>query len=510
MSNTENNKRIAKNTLLLYFRMFLTMGVSLYTSRIVLNTLGVEDFGIYNVVGGVVMMFSFLNASMSSATQRFLSFELGKKDFVQLKKVFSMSVNIHAIIAIVIFILAETIGLWFLNAKLNIPSERMNAANWVYQFSILSFMLTVMNVPYNATIIAHERMNIYAWVSIIEVILKLIIVFVLVWLGFDKLKLYAVLVFGVSALIWILYKIYCKRYFTETNYQFFWEKSLYKTLMNYAGWNIFGNLAVVAFNQGINIMLNIFFGPFINAARGIAYQVNGAVNGFVSNFQMSMNPQIVKSYAATDHKYMQQLIFQGSKYSFYLLYLLSLPILMQTDTILRWWLKTVPEYTVLFCQLVLADALINCISGPLMTAAQATGKIKKYQAFVGGILLLNVPLSYLFLKLGYEPQVTLIVTIGLSIIALFARLSILKTLMNFSASDFLQQVVLKVLMVAIFSVIIPLGATPFIEEGILRFLICSFLSVFSVILIVYWLGLKSQEREFVKIKVMQMISKINS
>ncbi|WP_372948068.1 oligosaccharide flippase family protein [Mariniphaga sp.] len=511
MSNSENNKRIAKNTILLYFRMFLTMGVSLYTSRIVLNTLGVEDFGIYNVVGGVVTMFSFLNHSMALATQRFLSFELGKKNFEQLKKVFSMSVNIHAIIAVASFILAETIGLWFLNTKLNIPAERMSAANWVYQFSIFSFMITVMRVPYNATIIAHERMSVYAWVSIVEVILKLIIVFALVWLGFDKLKLYAVLIFSVSALVWFLYKIYCKRNFTETNYQFLWEKSLYKTLINYAGWNLFGNLAVVAFNQGINIMLNIFFGPAINAARGIAYQVNGAVSSFFHNFQMSMNPQIVKSYAADDHQYMQQLIFRGSKYSFFLLYFLSLPILLQTETILKWWLKLVPEYTVLFCQLILADALINCISGTLNTAVHATGKIKKYQAVVGGILLCNVPLSYIFLKLGYPPQVTLLITISLSVTAFFARLSIIIRLLNFSASDFLRQVVLKVLMVTALSCIIPLAVLLFVtEEGLIRFLIVCSLSFFSTIMMVYSIGLNNQERKFVNIKVSQFITRIIS
>lgn len=317
MNNSENNKRIVRNTGMLYIRMLLTMTVSLYTSRVVLNTLGVVDFGIYNVVGGVVLMFSFLNSSMSSATQRFLSIELGKQDYLQLKKVFSMSVNIHAIIAIAIFILAETIGLWFLNARLVIPADRIVAANWVYQFSIFAFMLTIMNVPYNATIIAHERMKVYAYVSIIEVFLKLTIVVVLVFSGFDKLKLYSLLVFVVSIIVWIIYKVYCKRNFHETSYIYFWEKSLYKTLINYAGWNLFGNIAGVTFNQGINIMLNLFFGPTINAARSIAYQINSAVSGFVSNFQIAMNPQIVKSYALEDLKYMHQLIFQGAKYSFF-------------------------------------------------------------------------------------------------------------------------------------------------------------------------------------------------
>jgi len=508
MSNSENNKRIAKNTILLYFRMLLTMGVSLYTSRIVLNTLGVEDFGIYNVVGGVVIMFSFLNSSMSSATQRFLSFELGKGDYAQLKKVFSMSVNIHAVIAIAIFILAETIGLWFLNAKLNIPEGRMEAANWVYQFSVLSFMLTVMGVPYNATIIAHERMNVYAWVSIIEVVLKLAIVFALVWFGVDKLKLYAVLVLGVTIVTWTIYRFYCKQHFAESKYRFAWDRSLFKTLMNYAGWNLFGNTAAVAYNQGINIMLNIFFGPVINASRGIAYQVNGAVSGFVSNFQMSMNPQIVKSYAANDIKYMHQIIFQGAKFSFFLLLILSLPILLETEIILKTWLKIVPEYTVIFTRLAIINVLIDCVSGPLMTAAQASGRIKKYQAIVGGLLLLILPISYLFLKLGFPPQSTLFVSISISVIALFARLIIISPLVNLSIITFVRSVILRVLLVAGVSVIFPLIVKQSIGNEFLQFFIVCISSVLSVVLSIYWLGLRVEEQLFMKNKASVLLLKL--
>lgn len=508
MPNSENNKRIARNTILLYFRMLLTMGVSLYTSRIVLNTLGIEDFGIYNVVGGVVMMFSFLNSSMSSATQRFLSFELGKNDYAQLKKVFSMSVNIHAIIALAIFILAETIGLWFLNIKLVIPLERLEAANWVYQFSILSFMVTVMSVPYNSTIIAHERMKIYAYVSIVEVILKLLIVFALVWLGFDKLKMYAILVFSVAALIWIIYRTYCKRNFTETSYQFLWEKSLYKTLMNYAVWNLFGNVAAVTFNQGINIMLNIFFGPAINAARGIAYQVNGAINGFVSNFQMAMNPQIVKSYASDNREYMHQLIFQGAKYSFFLLFFISLPILLETEIILKIWLKVVPEYTIIFTRLVIINVLIDCISGPLMTAAQASGKIKVYQAVVGSLLLLILPISYLFLKLGLPPQITLYVSISISIIALLARLRIISPLVNLSIIKFTKYVIVPVLLITIVSTIFSLTIKFSINNELLQFFAVCIASVFSVTLSIYWIGLRKTEQIFMRNKLSKFVYKI--
>ena len=502
-----DNKRIAKNTLMLYFRMFLTMGVSLYTSRIVLNTLGVEDFGIYNVVGGVVTMFSFLNAAMSSATQRFLSFELGKENYKQLQKVFSMSLNIHVLIASVIFVLAETIGLWFLNAKLNIPAERMEAANWVYQFSILSFMVTVISVPYNAMIIAYERMNVYAYVSILEVVLKLIIVFMLQWFGYDKLKFYAILVFSISLLIRLVYGIYCNRNFKESRYVFSWDKSLYTTLMSYAGWNLWGNVAGVMFTQGINILLNIFFGPAINAARGIAYQIRGAVTGFVTNFQMAMNPQIIKSYASGNQNYMHQLIFQGAKYSFFLLLLLSLPILFETPLILKIWLKIVPDYTVIFTRLVLVNILIDCISGPLMTAAQASGKIKVYQSVVGGLLILILPISYLFLKLGYSPQVTLYVSISISIIALFSRLWILRPLVHLSILKFTQFVLVPILMVSLVAVIPPLLTTYFMNPGILAFFIVSSISVLSVLLSIYSLGLERKERVYMKNKVRQYLFK---
>jgi O-antigen/teichoic acid export membrane protein len=510
MSNSENNKRIAKNTLLLYFRMFLMMGVSLFTSRIVLNTIGISDFGIYNVVGGVVMMVSFLNSSMSSATQRFLSFELGKNNFIQLKKVFCMSINIHVIIAFTILILAETIGLWFLNAKLVIPVERMEAANWVYQFSIFSFIISVLSVPYNASIIARERMNIYAYISIAEVFLKLFIVFVLLWFGLDKLKLYSVLIFCVALIVFLIYRTYCIRNFSESKYTFFWDKSMYKTLINYASWNLFGNLAAVTFNQGINILLNIFFGPLINAARGIAYQVNSAVNSFVSNFQMAMNPQIVKSYASGDTNYMHQLIFQGSKYSFFLLYFLSLPLLMETQTILIWWLKIVPEHTMLFCRLVLVNTLIDCISGPLMTAAQASGKIKKYQVIVGGLLLLILPISYVFLRIGYPPQTTLYVSISVSIIALLSRLWLLKDLIQLSIKEFVIKVLSVVMLITFSSLVIPLYIRLSMDSGLGRFLIICFVSVCCTIASIYILGLNKQEKDFMNRYFFILMNKLKS
>lgn len=507
---SENNKRIAKNTAMLYLRMLFTMLVSLYTSRVVLNTLGVDDFGIYNVVGGVVTMFSFLNSAMSSGTQRFLSFELGKKDYEQLKRIFSMSINIHASIAIIIFILAETIGLWFLNTQLTIPDERMVAANWVYQFSILAFIVTIMSVPYNAAIISHERMSVFAYVSILEVTLKLVIVFILQWFGFDKLKLYAILVFLVSLIIRIIYGIYCKHNFKECNYYIFWDRKLYSTLMSYAGWNLWGNFASVTMNQGINILLNIFFGPVVNAARGIAYQVNGAVNSFVTNFQMAINPQIVKSYAANDKEYMHKLIYRGAKYSYYLLFLLSLPVLIETESILKWWLKIVPEYSVIFCRLVLINALIDCISGTLMTSAQASGKIKLYQSVVGGLLLCILPLSYLLLKLGYPAETTIYVNICISIVAIVFRLIIISPLVSLKKSMFFKEVIIKILSVTFLSIIAPYLCFTQIDDEIIRFLSVSITSAVSTITIIYLVGIEKDERLIIKNKLALLLTKLSS
>ena len=487
--------------------MIILMGVSLYTSRVILNTLGVEDFGIYNVVGGVVTMFSFINSSMSSATQRFISFELGLKNFDRLRNIFSMSVNIHLLIALIIFVLAETIGLWFLNTHLVIPVDRIEAANWVYQFSILSFILTIMSVPYNAFIIAHERMNVYAFVGIIEVILKLVIVFSLTWFGIDKLKFYGILISSVSAIIWLIYRIYCMKYFVETKYRFFWDKTLFKTLMNYSGWNLFGNIAGVAMGQGVNILLNMFFNPVVNAARAIAYQVNGAVNGFVSNFQIAMNPQIVKSFAVKDFEYMHQLIFKGAKYSFFLLYIISLPLLLETEMILKLWLNNVPEYTVLFCRLVLINALIDSVSGPLMTAAQASGEIKKYQIVVGILLLMNLPLSYILLKIGMQPQTTIYISIVISFMALYFRLIILKPLAFISINKFLQQVVFQILIVALCSLIIPGIIKYYLEPGINRFVLVSITSIIFSILFIFLIGINRLERKVLYSKLAFLLNR---
>lgn len=506
--SSENNKRIAKNTAMLYFRMLFTMAVSLYTSRVVLNTLGVEDFGIYNVVGGVVTMFAFLNSAMASGTQRFLSFELGKKDYEQLNRVFSMSINIHATIAIVIFILAETIGLWLLNTQLTIPEERMIAANWVYQFSVFALIITIMSVPYNAAIIAHERMKAFAYVSIIEVSLKLIIVFILDIFDYDKLKLYAILIFGISFVIRLVYGIYCKKNFKECSYIYFWDKSLYKTLLSFAGWNLWGNIASVTMNQGINILLNIFFGPTINAARGIAFQVNSAVNNFVNNFMMAINPQIVKSYASNEYLYMHQLIYKGAKYSYFLIFTLSVPLLIKTETIIAWWLNIVPDYTIIFIRLILINTLIDSISGPLITGAQASGKIKLYQSVIGSFLLLILPISYLLLKFKFPAQSVIYVSIAVSLIILYIRLFILRKLIGIKLYFFFNRVLIPIIAVSISSLIISISINNYLKSNFINTIVVISLSILASILSIYFLGLNNSEKIIIK-KTISKLNKIN-
>jgi O-antigen/teichoic acid export membrane protein len=498
-SDSENNNRIAKNTALLYVRMLLTLSVSLYTSRIVLKVLGVEDFGIYNVVGGVVMMLSFLNSAMSSATQRYFSFELGKKDFKQLKKIFSITVNIHLLIALLVVLLAETLGLWFLNSKLNIPETRMVAANCVYQFSVATFFMTVITVPYNAAIIAHEKMNIYAYISIFEVFAKLGVVYLIQVVGGDKLTIYAALLFPLATIVPAIYWLYCKRNFQECSYSWVWDRDKYKEILSYAGWNLWGNLAVVGFDQGINLLLNIFFGPTVNAARGVAYQVNSAISNFVSNFQLALNPQIVKSYAANKLEYMQRLVFQGSRLSYYLLLLLTLPVLFQTELILRWWLKVVPDYTVTFTQLILINALITSLSGSLITAAQATGRIRVYQSIVGGILLLNVPISYIFLRSGSSPSSTMIIMIAITFLALIARLLLLQRLEVLDSYLYVKRVLLNVFLVTALVVGIDYVFISFIIfDEFYQFVIRSFFIESISVLCIYVVGLSQDERSLIR------------
>ena len=470
------------------------MGVSLYTVRIVLDTLGVIDYGLYNVIGGIVTMFSFLSGTMASASQRYFAFELGRKNYDQLKKTFSMTMTLYIIIGVLILIFSETIGLWFLNHKMIIPSERMEAARWVYQFSILSFMLTMFTTPYYASIIAHEKMNVYAFVSIIEVILKLLIVYLLVLFSIDKLKLYSVLIFATTTIVTLIYRNYCKRTFKECHYSFFWNPSLYKEIITYSGWNLIGGIAWVLKNQGGNIILNIFFGPAVNAARGIAFQISASINQFVQNFMTATNPQIIKYYATNQKQEMFKLVFQSSKFSFFLLFIISMPILLETEYILTLWLKDIPVFVIMFTRLIVISALIESLSYPLRTAVQASGNVKKYQVIVGGVLLLNLPVSYVFLKVGYPPQTVFFVAIIIETILFFLRLVILKELIGLPIVRFFSEVIAKIILISILAYIIPVIVHINIETGILSFFLTSFTGIIISGITIYLFGISKGER----------------
>ena len=504
---SSNNKRIAKNTLLLYFRMLVTMAVSLYTSRVVLNILGVEDFGIYNVVGGIVAMFGFINGSMTSATQRYLTFELGQNNRAQLTKVFSTSLSIHGIISFLIIVLAETVGLWFLWNKMQIPADRMNAAFWVFQCSVAASVIMIMSVPYNAAIIAHERMSAFAYISIIEVSLRLLIVCFLRYFHTDKLILYAALIVIVQFLIRLCYSWYCNRHFNETKYRWSWDKGLFKEMTGFASWNMFGSLAAITFTQGLNLLLNMFFGPVVNAARGIAVQAQTAIGQFSSNFQTALNPQITK-YATGDMEYMHGLIFRSAKFSFFLLLLLSLPVLIETKAILTLWLKIVPDHTVVFLRIMLCTTWVYAVSNPLITAASATGKIKLYQSVVGGLLLLILPISYLCLRFGLPAYSVFIVHFVMEITAQFARLLMLRRMIRLSLREYFAKVIWSISKVTAIALAAPLAVAYWQPgEGIWNLLTICLICAISTSMSVYWFGLTPGEKIYICSKVSSIASK---
>ena len=447
-----DNKRIAKNALFLYFRMFLTMGVGLYTSRLVLEALGVVDYGIYGLVGGIVTLFSFLNSAMASASQRYLSFDIGKNDEEQLKKTFNATVNIHFLIAFIVLVLAETIGLWFVNYKLNIPLDRLSAANWVFQFSIFSFLLAIIQVPYNALLFAREHMNVYAYFSILETLLKLLIVFLLLQWDADKLIIYAILTFIISFIIQTSYKLYCKKYFKESVYQFYYDKKYYKELISYSGWNLFGSIAVVARGQGVNILLNLFFGPILNASYGIAIIVQSVLISFVNNFQISVNPQIIKKYSNQEITSCINLILMSSKYSFFGLFLLIVPVYFNIDYILKIWLIEVPSYTTDFIRLTLIFVLIEVLSNPLITGVQATGNIKFYQIIVGSLIFLTLPVTWFLFKIYESPFHLYFTLIFISIVGLIFRVVLVNRILGIKILDFLKNVIVRISLVVISSI----------------------------------------------------------
>lgn len=506
-NNTANSKRIAKNTLLLYVRMLFLMLISLYTSRVILNALGVEDYGIYNVVGGVVTMFSVLSGSLSAAISRFLTFELGTGNTESLKRVFSSSVTIQAGISLIFIVMAETIGLWFLNTKMVIPDERIVAANWCFQFSVITFAINLVTVPYNASIISHEKMSAFAYISIIEGLGKLMIAWCITISPIDRLVFYAGMVAILAWSICFIYSSYCKRHFEECIYHFIYDHDLLKQMFGFAGWNFIGASSAVLRDQGGNIILNLFFGPTVNAARAISVKVNAVINSFVQNFMMALNPQITKSFASGETDYMFKLIFQGARYSYYILLLLGLPVLLNTHYILVIWLKLVPEHTVLFVQLILILGMSECISSPLITAMLATGKIRNYQIVVGGLQMMNLPIAYLCLFFGAIPESVVIVAIVISQCCLAARLFMLKGMIGLKIKNYLIRVYCNVISVTIIATIFPVILAYNLSESFLKFIVVVLIAEVSVVLSELYIGCSKDERLFVYQKLFAITQK---
>ena len=450
-----SNRRIAKNTLALYVRMFLTMVVGLYTSRVVLATLGVEDYGVYGVVGGITSMLGFLNASMSGATSRFLTFELGRGDKKRLENTFSSAMIVHMGRAAVVLVLAETVGLWFLCHKLVIPPERMTAAHWVYQLSILSSMLAITQVPYNATIIAHENMNVYAYVEILNSVLKLLIVYLLTIGDFDKLILYAVLMLAVSVTVMMTYRIYCVRHYSESHFHWVWDKTYLKPLLSFSGWDLYGNMSVTVRQQGINFLINMFFGVVFNAASSIATTVNGMVTGFAYNLIQAFRPAIIKEYAAGNIKEMEIMIGNAAKYTVLLFGCMLTPLIFELPFVMELWLGNVPEKAVDFCRLLLIASLFNLINNVIGIGIHATGNIKRISLVTGSLIFACVPFVYLLFEFNFNIDWAYIILINNTIMVLITNTIILKIqISEINISKIYKDVLQSILIVSLATIVV--------------------------------------------------------
>jgi len=507
MSNI-HNVRIAKNTLFLYFRMIFIMLVSLYTSRVVLAALGVESFGVYNVIGGVVASLSFLNSSLATSTQRFLNYEMGLKKDADLSKVFSNAVNAHYIIAFVTVFLLETVGLWLVLNKLDIPVSTRQAAFWVYQASIASIFVTIISTPYNAAIVAHEKMNVFAYFSILECLLRLGIVYLLLVLPFNRLTVYGILIFAVTVLMRLIYNLYCIRNFSECRYQWNWDKSLLKKMFSFTGWMFFGCITDMLSGQGVNMLINIFFGPIFNASRAIAYQVFNAVNSFLINFMTAVKPQIVKSYAANNRDYSFNLVFSSTKLSFYLLFFLTMPLFLHMDLVLGLWLKEVPEMATLFTRLVLVDLWIRAIYTPMAQINQASGKIRSYQLVISVIFLMIFVVTLILFKLGLSVYYAFIVSIGMNFIGVFARLAVLKKENGFPVAIFVKNTVLPLIPIAAITFVIPYAILSKMTGRVPGVVISSVVGEICLFVAIWFVGLNNKEKEFVVEKISKLRRKI--
>lgn len=500
------SSKIAKNTFIMYIRMFVMLLIGLYTSRVVLNTLGVSDYGIYNVVGGVVSMFAIISSSLSSSISRFITFEIGHGDISKLKEIFSTSVLAQVILAVFMFLVMEVVGIWFLNYKMNIPITRLGAANIVMHCSIITFVFGLINTPFNAEIIAHEKFGIFAYITLTEACLKLLIVYLLDISPYDKLKTYAILLLFVAIFFQIVYMIYCRKMFEECTIRLKINKRLIKEMTGFAGWSFFGNASWILNSQGIDVLINLFFGVTLNAARGIANQVNSVVQGFVSNFMVTMNPQITKSYAQNNFDNLHKLVFAGAKYSYFLMLVISIPICLETKQLLELWLKVVPNFSVAFVRLTLISTMIFVLGMTLTVAQTSTGKMKRMAIGTSLLTFLEFPIVYVCFKYGLSAISCYIVHIIIYFSLLFVKIQIVKRYIGITYMSFLRSVLFKVLLVTILAIPIPLLIYCQLDETFLRLLLVTLASILSSLLFIYCLGMNNKER---KVLISYVKNKIN-
>lgn len=507
LNNLQNNKRIAVNTILLYLRMFVSLSIGLYTSRIVLKVLGFEDYGLYNVVGGIIAMFAFINNAMINSTSRFLTFAIGEKNDKSVNDVFCTSIYIHFIIAFLLIILGETFGLWFLNNKIVVPDGRFFAARWLYQLSILSAVIQVISVPYNAAIVAYEKMSAFAYLSILDAVLKLVIVLLLQFAPYDRLITYATLLCAISILDRIIYGIYCKKNFNMCQFHLKWNNEVFKKMLAFAGWSTFGNFSFLFYTQGLNLILNLFGGTIVNAARGIAVQVEGVLRQFFINVQTAINPQIIKSYAQNDFDRTKMLMFASSKYCAFLYFFIALPIMVEAPYILKLWLEKYPEHTVNFVRLTLLISMFDILVNPLFIVNVASGKIKDYQLGFCSVTFLFMPVVYFATKFTGIPEIVFATTIIMNSVALIIRLIITKRKLTFSYREYLKNVVSRLMLIFFISSGITWYVSSNLNENIFRLVVTIGCSSILMPILVYVIGLNCNERFFVKNKIKLFVGK---
>lgn len=498
LDKSTENKRLAKNTLVLYLRMLFTMVLQLYTSRLVLQALGAEDYGIYNVVGGVIAMLNFVNMSLSNADSRFIAVAIGSRDQMYVRKLFSCIMSIHWLFSIFILLFAETIGLWFVMNKLVIPEGRLSAAIWVYQSAIVSSLITIISSPYNGLIIAHEKMSAFAFISIFDALAKFCVAVILFYSPIDHLILYAILYVFILLIVRLMYTFYCKKNFEESAYYITWDKTISLKVLSFAGWTLTGNVAVMGYTQGLNILLNIFFGAVVNAARGISVQVQAAARMFFTGFQTAINPQIIKSYSQQDYERLHALVFMSSRFSFYLMLFVSIPLCLHTQYILELWLGDVPNYSADFVRIMLIVGLVNTLQNPTMTALHATGDIKSVQIVESALLLSVVPFTYLFLRfLHISPVMVFIIYLVIESITQFVRVYMIYPKIKLKMIDYVYKILCPICLVSTVSFAICIIASKLFEVYNLWTLLVAVLIYEGIILsVVFLLGLQSSEKQF--------------